>query len=53
MFGEFFTKVVTFLSKPLPIGQVYVREIFVEHFIEILPVYLQKNSNKIPLSISK
>ena len=39
---ELFTKVVTFLTKPLPTGKIYVRGIFVEHSLEIFPVYSEK-----------
>ena len=39
---ELFMKVVTFLTKPLPTGQIYVRGIFVEHSLEIFPVYSEK-----------
>ena len=39
---ELFTKVVTFLTKPLPTGQIYVHGIFVEHSLEIFPVYSKK-----------
>ena len=39
---ELFTKVVAFLTKPLPTGQIYVCGIFVEHSLEIFPVYSEK-----------
>ena len=44
---EFFTKVVTFLTKPLPTGQIYVPGIFAEHSFEIFPVYSGKKFNEI------
>ena len=50
---ELFTKVVTFLNKLLPTGQIYVRGTFVEHSLEIFPVYSQKNPNEIPGNIPK
>ena len=50
---ELFTKVVTFLTKPLPTGQIYVCGIFLEHSIEILPVYSKKIPNEIPGNIPK
>ena len=42
---ELFTKVVTLLTKPLPTGKIYVRGIFVEHSLEMFPLY----SEKIPM----
>ena len=50
---ELFTKAVTFLTKPLPTGQIYVRGIFVEHSLEIFPVYSEKIPNEIPGNIPK
>ena len=50
---ELFTKVVTFLTKPLPAGKIYVRGIFVEHSLETIPVYLEKIPNEIPGIIPK
>ena len=50
---ELFTKVVTFLTKLLPAGKIYVRAIFVERSLEIIPVYLEKIPNEIPGNISK
>ena len=39
---ELYTKVVTFLTKPLPTRQIYVRGIFMEHSLETFTVYLGK-----------
>ena len=50
---ELFTKVVTFLTKLLPAGKIYVRGIFVERSLETIPVYLEKIPNEIPGNISK
>ena len=50
---ELFTKLVTFLTKLLPAGKIYVRGIFVERSLETIPVYLEKIPNEIPGNISK
>ena len=50
---ELFTKVVTFLTKPLPTEQIYVRGVFVGHSLEIFPVYSEKILNEIPGNIPK
>ena len=39
---ELFTKVDTIQTKLLPNGQICTREIFVEHSLEIFPVYSEK-----------
>ena len=50
---ELFTKVVTNLTKLLPTGQIYFREIFVEDSLEIFPTYLGKIPNEVPGNIPK
>ena len=50
---ELFMKVATFLTKPLHIGQIYVRGIFEEHSLEIFPVYSEKILDEIPGNIPK
>ena len=46
-------KVVTFITKPLSTEQLFVRGIFVEHFLEIFPGYSEKIPNEIPGNIPK
>ena len=50
---ELFTKVFTFLTKPLPTEQIYVPGISVEHSLEIFPVYSEKIPSEIPEKIPK
>ena len=50
---ELFTKVVTFVTKPLPIGQIFIHGTFAEHSLEIFSVYLEKVLNEIPGNIPK
>ena len=50
---ELFTKEVTFLTKPLRAGQIYVRGIFVEHSLEIFLVYSEKILNETLENIPK
>ena len=50
---EYFMKVVTFLTKPLPTGQICVCGIFVEHSLEIFSLYSEKILKEIPGNIPK
>ena len=50
---ELYTKVVTFLTKPLPTRQIYVCGIFMEHSLEISTVYSGKIPNEILGNIPK
>ena len=44
---------VTFLTKPLHTGQIYVCGVSREHSFEVFPVYSEKIPNEIPGNIPK
>ena len=50
---DLFTKVVTFLNKPLPTGKIYVRGKSLDHSLKIFPVYSEKIPNEILGNIPK